>query len=192
MTDANTTVTLPHPNPPAERVFKKTLPCYVILVHGVNDVGEAYEAQENGLCWGLVERLGRNHDLQPYEYKLPKNNDSLTPTPDRVFFHRVEGSGSHSPVIPFYWGFREEDGKIQKNDKRAHGEWLDACGNRIDKDGAKGEVLSRTPVIACRTCGRVAGNQISRPGWPTPRRRPRTGSTTKRLTGGTRCSRPFD
>ena len=112
----------------------------MILVHGVNDVGEAYEAQEKGLCWGLAERLGRNHDLQPYDYKVPKKDrsDPLEMAPDRIFYHRVEGSSSHSPMIPFYWGFREEDGKIQKNTTKAHGEWLDACDNRIDKDGAKG------------------------------------------------------
>ena len=103
-------------------------------------MGEAYEAQEKGLCWGLAERLGRNDDLQPYEYKQPRQDrsDPLEPVPDRVYYHRVAGSSSHSPVIPFYWGFREKDDRINKTEARAHGEWLDGCGNRIDKDGAKG------------------------------------------------------
>ncbi|HWQ09551.1 MAG TPA: hypothetical protein VN436_10600, partial [Holophaga sp.] len=138
MPDACSAVTLPDKNPPPHDVHQKTLPCYVILVHGVNDVGETYPPQERGLCLGLAERLGRNYDLKPYEYRIPQRDDPLQPLPDRIFFHRVEGSGSHSPVIPFYWGFREENRKIKKDVKSAHGEWLDACNNRIDKDGAKG------------------------------------------------------
>jgi hypothetical protein len=35
------------------------LPCLTILLHGVNDVGEAYDAQETGLCAGLNARLNR-------------------------------------------------------------------------------------------------------------------------------------
>lgn len=136
MADAQTT-TLPDKNPPPAKVFRKTLPCYVLLVHGVNDAGEAYKAQEEGLCWGLSERLGRNYDMQPYEYKVPGKDrrDPLESVPDRIYYRRVEGSSSHSPVIPFYWGFREEDGKIDKGAE--HGEWLDRDKNRLDHDGAK-------------------------------------------------------
>ena len=135
--DTHTTVTLPHKNPPPHDVFLKTLPCYVILVHGVNDAGEAYEAQEKGLCWGLAERLGRNYDMKPYEYRMPKQDrsDFLEAAPDRTYYHRVAGSSSHSPVIPFYWGFQEEDARIAWN--AWHGELLDRDGNRLDHDGAK-------------------------------------------------------
>jgi len=34
-------------------------------MHGVNDVGEAYLAQETGICHGLNARLNRAHDLKP-------------------------------------------------------------------------------------------------------------------------------
>ena len=130
--------TLPHPKPPAVKVARENpLPCYVILVHGVNDVGEAYSAQEKGLCWGLSERLGRNYDLQPFAYTLPskQRDDALEATPDKKYYRRTPNTDSYSPVIPFYWGFREEDGLIKKN--LWHGEWVDRCANRIDKDGAK-------------------------------------------------------
>ena len=40
-------------------------------------------------------------------------------------------------MIPFYWGFREENRQIKKKRTKAHGQWLDAYDNRIDKDGAK-------------------------------------------------------
>ena len=132
-------VTLPHENPPAVRVPKKCpLPCYVILVHGVNDVGEAYDAQEKGLCWGLAERLDRNHDLKPFPYTLPAKDrsDKLEATPDKRYYQRTSNADSYSPVIPFYWGFREEDGLIGRN--LWHGQWVDRDGNRIDKDGVKG------------------------------------------------------
>ena len=131
------TVTVPLSQPPPQRVYGKTLPCYVILVHGVNDAGEAYPPQEKGLCWGLAERLGRAYDLKPYAYRAPRadRSDPLEPVPDRIYAHRVAESGSHSPVIPFYWGFREEEARIDKAGR--HGEWLDACGNRLDKDGAR-------------------------------------------------------
>ena len=38
---------------------KYSMPCIVILVHGVNDVGEAYQNQEQGIIAGLNERMGR-------------------------------------------------------------------------------------------------------------------------------------
>ncbi|MFV7457251.1 hypothetical protein ACNPMX_20945, partial [Stenotrophomonas maltophilia] len=48
---------------PAGTVQKVILPmpkpAIVILVHGVNDVGEAYVEQETGICLGMSERLDR-------------------------------------------------------------------------------------------------------------------------------------
>jgi len=44
-------------------------------------------------------------------------------TPESHYFRRSPQQGVFSPVIPFYWGFREEDAKIQKHTK--HGQWLD-------------------------------------------------------------------
>ena len=145
--------TLPHPNPPAVKVARKNpLPCYVILVHGVNDVGEAYSAQEKGLCWGLSERLDRNGDLKPAEYAIPMREETSQPAirkandlpgkvdqePEQHCYRRTLRDDSYTPVIPFYWGFREEDGRIKKAKETWHGELLDRDDNRLDKDGAKG------------------------------------------------------
>lgn len=48
----------------------RPLPCIVILVHGVNDVGEAYQDQDTGICAGLNSRLGRQ-DLHPHFQNIP-------------------------------------------------------------------------------------------------------------------------
>jgi hypothetical protein len=129
--------TLPRKGHTIRAPVKSPLPCLVILVHGVNDVGEAYEAQEKGLCWGLAERLSRNYDLKPFAYQLPseKRDDPLVPEPDKVYYQRIKTPDAYSPIVPFHWGFREEDGLIKK--KAWHGEWLDRYDNRIDKNGAK-------------------------------------------------------
>ena len=37
----------------------RPMPCIVILIHGVNDVGEAYQNQETGIIEGLNKRLDR-------------------------------------------------------------------------------------------------------------------------------------
>ena len=39
---------------------KDPAPGVTILVHGVNDVGEAYPTQEAGICEGLNQRLDRD------------------------------------------------------------------------------------------------------------------------------------
>ena len=50
---------------------KYSMPCIVILVHGVNDVGEAYQNQEQGIIAGLNERMGRT-DMYPHEWQQYK------------------------------------------------------------------------------------------------------------------------
>ncbi len=116
---------------------RRDMPCITILIHGVNDVGEAYDAQEKGICAGLNDRLARG-DIAPGSYKLPdaKRTDPLLLNPDDVFFRRENGKDAYSPIVPFYWGFREEQARILKNDN-THGEWTDRYGNRLDKHGAK-------------------------------------------------------
>jgi hypothetical protein len=133
------------------------LPCITILVHGVNDVGEAYAAQETGLCQGLNARLNRSHelgpepsaDLIPSSYTMPpatledKQREGIKDDPDAVYFRRAPNRKSRSPVIPFYWGSREDGGidpqTHQPYIKRDnwHGQWTDRYGNRLDKNGAK-------------------------------------------------------
>jgi hypothetical protein len=117
-------------------------PCIVILVHGVNDIGEAFPFQEKGICKGLNQRLDRGNDMQPANYTLPlklKKGEKfgpqdVHPDPDKVYFAR-SGDSSTSPVIPFLWGFREVS--VLADTKQKHGEYLDQYGNRIDKRFAK-------------------------------------------------------
>ena len=121
--------------------IKNKMPGITILVHGVNDVGEAFPSQEEGICAGLNERLRRS-DIQPAKYEMPpkaKDGDKFTaaevhPDPDKVYYQRKPELGT-SPVIPFYWGFREETELA--NIKGRHGQYLDRFGNRLDKRYAK-------------------------------------------------------
>lgn len=124
-------------------------PCIVILIHGVNDLAGAYDDLETGICTGLNERLdhlltkrgGRSPAaLNPARYTSPKDDEGKAQNPDAVYYRRRPTAGKHggrsrSVVIPFYWGFREEEGRIQK--QTPHGEWLDRFGNRLDKSGTK-------------------------------------------------------
>lgn len=76
----------------------RPMPCIVILVHGVNDVGEAYQNQETGIITGLKKRLNRT-DLYAHEWK------------DFIMMHNEEAqkkisSPGRSPFIPFYWGYK--------------------------------------------------------------------------------------
>ncbi|WP_312428644.1 DUF3274 domain-containing protein [Achromobacter sp.] len=138
------------PNAPDAYVQKQQpKPCVVILIHGVNDLAGVYDALETGICTGLNERLDHLFTkrgerspaaLNPARYTSPKDDDGRAPDPDAVYYRRVAtlgkyGGRSRSVVIPFYWGFREEESRIQK--QTTHGEWLDRFGNRLDKAGSK-------------------------------------------------------
>lgn len=117
--------------------IKGVMPCITILVHGVNDIGEAFPYQEEGLCVGLNMRLCRQ-DIVAGGWELPpmkKEGEKFTaedvnPDPDKVYFQRKPDQGSSS-VIPFYWGFREKTARSRT--KEPHGQYLDQYGNRIDK-----------------------------------------------------------
>lgn len=117
---------------------RHNLPGAIILVHGVNDVGTSYEAVEQGLCAGLTERL--RGDLRPAAYSNPKpaDDDKLEDDPDAVFYKRTTTKDTHSPVIPFYWGFREDKDFVKPEHKTSHGQATDRNGNRLDKDYSKG------------------------------------------------------
>lgn len=134
---------------PAYVQKQQAKPCIVILIHGVNDLAGSYADLEEGICQGLNERLdhlatargGRNMAaLNPATYTSPKDDQGAAANPDAVYYRRRAQAGkfggpSRSVVIPFYWGFREEDAAIDKT--TPHGEWLDRFGNRLDKDGIK-------------------------------------------------------
>jgi hypothetical protein len=136
-------------------------PCIVILVHGVNDIGEAFPFQEQGICAGLNKRLFRGNDMFPAHYTLPPTlkegghfaASDVSDDPDKVYFARV--SSTSSPVIPFLWGFREDTKKADT--KQKHGEYLDQYGNRIDKRYAKnGAGRSPMPQTTFPTCSGAA------------------------------------
>jgi hypothetical protein len=132
-----TGILLPKKGVVTKAPLHRDLPCYTIVVHGVNDVGECYGAIERGLCDGLNERLNRG-DLRPADYSVPTAQDlqEAAPNPDEAYYHRKPVTGTWSPVIPFYWGFREEELEVDKHER--HGEWLDRFGNRLDKNRSKG------------------------------------------------------
>lgn len=125
-------------------------PCVTIVVHGVNDLAGCYERIERGLCQGLNERLDMPPTLPngmsnpgyliPASYSLPSDDDGKAQNPDAVYYRRKfsagsDGKSTRSVIVPFYWGFREEEAYIQKTEP--HGEWLDRNGNRLDKAGTK-------------------------------------------------------
>lgn len=70
------------------------MPGVVIFVHGVNSIGEWYAKAAKQLCAGLNRRLGR---------------DDLTSVYDRQE-KKFSASGSRSPIIPFYWGYKMQPG----------------------------------------------------------------------------------
>jgi len=116
---------------------KPDLPCNVIVIHGVNDVGTGFGSVEEGLCAGLDMRLhGKPGRFVPGSYRMPtaKDKDVIEEDPDAVFFKRTLGNGTHSPVIPFYWGYRE----LFNQAGTKNGQRTDRFGNRLDKDLSKG------------------------------------------------------
>lgn len=117
---------------------RHNLPGSVILVHGVNDVGTSYAAVESGLCAGLAERLCG--ELTPATYRMPRpaDKDKVEDDPDAVFFKREVSKDTHSPVIPFYWGYREDQSRATPGNRTKHGQATDRWGNRLDKDYSKG------------------------------------------------------
>jgi hypothetical protein len=116
------------------------LPGSVIVVHGVNDVGVAYGEVEAGLCAGLNQRLDLGCAISPAPYRTFTDADrnKLEDDPDAVFFKRQPTPESYSPVIPFYWGFREEKERYLHGKDLPHGQNTDRFGNRLDKDFSKG------------------------------------------------------
>ena len=116
-----------------------------ILVHGVNDVGNGYQAVEEGLLEGLAQRMGWNaadfkNCQPPYtaaKYRMPTSDDArkLEADPDAVFFKRSIKPATHSPVIPLYWGYRASS---SDRNRTINGQQVDDFGNRLDLDRSKG------------------------------------------------------
>ena len=113
--------------------IRRNLPGNIIVIHGVNDVGVSYKAVEHGLCEGLTQRLGRGFTPASYRMPVAADKDKLEDDPDAVFFKRTIAKDTNSPVIPFYWGYREVKDKIDI----VNGQFVDRYGNRLDKDLSK-------------------------------------------------------
>ena len=113
--------------------IRRNLPGNIIVIHGVNDVGVSYKAVEDGLCEGLTQRLGRGFTPATYRMPVAADKDKLEDDPDAVFFKRTIVKDTSSPVIPFYWGYREVAVKC----KTINGQSVDRYGNRLDKDLSK-------------------------------------------------------
>lgn len=128
--------TVLRPNRLRDKVLEvpRELPGNIILVHGVNDVGSGYGAVESGLCDGLQDRLHRY--FKPADYRMPGQSDKgkVEEDPDAIYFKRKATVDTDSPVIPFYWGYRE----LQDETKTRNGQKTDRYGTRLDKDLAKG------------------------------------------------------
>ncbi|WP_152081009.1 T6SS effector phospholipase Tle3 domain-containing protein [Enterobacter oligotrophicus] len=76
----------------------RPMPGIVILIHGVNDVGEAYQNQEKGIIAGLSKRLNRD-DMYPHGW----NHFQISDAGENCAKICKPG---RSPVIPFYWGYK--------------------------------------------------------------------------------------
>jgi hypothetical protein len=100
------------------------LPCIVILIHGVNDIGEAFPNLDKGICAGLNKRLGRC-DLKPNKWQWTQTDDNdfsprmqmLTEWQDPVTNLKHKGN---SPVIPFYWGYKPVDIETYYSEQQAY------------------------------------------------------------------------
>lgn len=113
--------------------IRRNLPGNIIVIHGVNDVGVSYQAVEDGLCEGLTQRLGRGFTPATYRMPVAADRDRLEDDPDAVFFKRTLAKDTNSPVIPFYWGYRE----VGEKSGTMNGQCVDRYGNRLDKDLSK-------------------------------------------------------
>ena len=111
----------------------RPLPCVVILIHGVNDVGEAFENQDKMICEGLNRRLGRK-DLKPNKWRWAQTSaDDFSPR-IQMLPEWQENDGqikpplkpktvkhkSYSPIIPFTWGYRPVDEETYKQEQIAY------------------------------------------------------------------------
>jgi hypothetical protein len=111
----------------------RPMPGIVILVHGVNDVGEAYQNQERGIIEGLKKRLGRD-DLWPHEwdektFRVRKAAGGTEECPDPQKKQMTCKGEARSPVIPFYWGYRPVDYDVWEEDQRQYRQAMDFSRN---------------------------------------------------------------
>lgn len=100
------------------------LPCIVILIHGVNDIGEAFGNLDEKICEGLNKRLGRN-DIKPNRWQwVQDTKDDFSPRiqmlTEWIDPDTKEKQKGNSPVIPFYWGYRPVDIETYYKEQQAY------------------------------------------------------------------------
>lgn len=117
-------------------LVKRPLPCIVILVHGVNDVGEAFQNQDEGICKGLNTRLGRT-DLFPHSWK--EQEFQISDADGNVFTQQCSvdkqtcvAQANRSPIIPFYWGYRPVEKDVWEADQKRYRAELREKKNEAD------------------------------------------------------------
>ena len=136
----------------------RPLPCVVILIHGVNDAGEAFENLDKMICKGLNRRLGRK-DLKPNKWRWAKTSaDDFSPriemltewqeTVGRIeppFAPKTVKHKSYSPIIPFTWGYRPVDEDTYKQE-------LIAYCKRLQDDNIEDPELPYDSYLIDRDC----------------------------------------
>jgi hypothetical protein len=95
---------------------KRPLPCSVIVIHGVNDDGQAFPVIDEFICKGLNERLGRD-DLFPHNWGPTVGTESTVQELSRAVTIQYEG---RSPVIPFHWGYHPVDRATYQQDQQRY------------------------------------------------------------------------
>ena len=100
--------------PPAEVIARLPLPGAIILVHGVNSVGEWFEQAEEGLCRGLHKRLGlTDAAVPPYRPVRYRSEYRVNGEIERdLGADNFITDPGRSPVIRFRWGFKASDDNI--------------------------------------------------------------------------------
>ena len=114
------------------------MPGTTIFVHGVNSDGEWYYDASGEFAKGLNKRLGRD-DLKRLEKDTKGDKDKVTA---HRYLKNQDGERINSPIIPFWWGYKVEEGKrklVRGTDRQgstpAH---TDEHGNPLRTDGAWG------------------------------------------------------
>ncbi len=93
----------------AEAQIPPHMPGVIIFVHGVNSEGEWYGPAEKALCEGLNERLGLTETCFKLEPNAYVDQDPKT---GEMHERRYDSDNpGNSPVIRFYWGYREPQEK---------------------------------------------------------------------------------
>jgi len=102
------------------------MPGLIIVVHGVNSLGEWYNEAEQGLCEGLDDRLGRRHfqyNAAPlianqYRAELTEKGEMDDEFSAKNFIDKP----GNSPVIRFRWGYKADAQELVEYESRI---WLD-------------------------------------------------------------------